>query len=173
MTSEPTLAELVIASSQSGLLIPESLPKVATELLEDGMDSTSLRDLAGLDLSPFDFRDALDLLDNAVAELALPDQSTDQRLTLAAALIAYQCVSGTLRPRMVTKRFYSLAVTEDYPRDPPEIMEFFLLDDEWDSIPWKSDEMDERIKGRAVALLQRLGLDRWTPPQAILDGLLA
>lgn len=172
MNPEPTLAELVLSASRSGLLVPESLPKVATELLENGFDSPKLRDLAGLDLSPFDFRDALDLLDQVVIELELPDQLIEQRLTLAAALIAYQCVSGILRPRMVTKSFYSLAVNEDYPRQPPEIMEFFLLDDEWDSVPWKSDEMDERIKGRAGALLQRLGLKHWTPPTVILDGLL-
>ncbi len=131
-----------------------------------------LRELAGLDLSPFDFRDALDLLDRTVVELALTDQPPEQRLMLSAALIAYQCVSGAVRPRMVTKRFYTLAVNEDYPKDPPEVMEFFLLDDEWDSIPWKSDEMDRRVIGRAAALLQRIGLERWTPSQTLLDGLL-
>jgi hypothetical protein len=172
MTPAPTLAELVTASSGSGLLAPESFPKIATAMLEADYDSPSLRVLAGVDLSPFDFRDAIDLLNRSVVKLALPIQPTDRRLTLAAALISFQCVSGTLRPRMVTKRYYLLAVAEDYPENPPEIIEFFLLDDEWDSIPWKSDEMDEQIKGRAAELLQRLGLESWTPPKAILDGLL-
>jgi hypothetical protein len=172
MTSEPTLAKLLVASSRSGMLVPESLPKVAAELLVDGLDSPSLRALAGLDLSPFDFRDALDLLDEAMVEMAIAEPSTEERLTLTAALIAYQCTSAALSPRQVTHRFYSLAVREDYPGEPPEIMAFYQLDDGWDSIVMESQEMDGRVIHQARALLERLSLGGWVPPRVIIDGLL-
>jgi hypothetical protein len=172
VTTEPTLAQLLMASSRSGILIPESLPKVATELLVNGVDSPALRELAGLDLSSFDFRDGLDLLDQAVVEMALAEPSIEERLTLTAALIAYQCTSGALSPRQVTRRFYSFAVHEDYPTEPPEIMEFYQLDDGWDSVAMEAQAMDGRVIDKARALLQRLSLGGWLPPRVIVDGLL-
>lgn len=67
-------ADLVLADDclWAGVLLPEFLPQVATDLLVQGVDTPALSQVAGLDLWPFDPRDALDRWNQAVDEAGVP-----------------------------------------------------------------------------------------------------
>lgn len=172
MALEPSIVEVTICAWRSGILFPEALPGIATQLLVDGHDSPSLRDLAGLDLAPYDFRDAADLLERIIPEMGIDEPSISRRLEIAAAILAYQCVANEISPRRTTHRFYSLAVREQYPKEPKEIMEFFILDDSWDTVPLTSGELDSEITVKASNYLDQHMFRGWKPPQAVLDGIL-
>ena len=169
---EPNLIQLLLATWRSGILIPECLPQVATELLVQGFDSPALRTLAGIDLGPFDPREATDLLADTITELSISEPSTLERLELASAILAYQCVAGTVSPRRTTHRFYSLVVREGYPKEPAELMEFYMFDDDWDSGVVSRDQVEQEVSAKAADLLSRLGLSHWEPPTLILNAIL-
>jgi hypothetical protein len=169
---EPDLVLLLVATWRSGILMPECLPQAATELLVQGFDSPALRTLAGIDLGPFDPREATDLPEGAITELWIAEPSPRERLELASAILAHQCLAGDVLPRRTTHRFYLLAVHEGYPKEPTELMEFYMFDDDWDSGVVPNAQVEQEVLAKASELLIRLGLSDWEPAPVILDAVL-
>lgn len=109
------------------------LVDIATDYLVLGIDTPSLRDLAGLDLArPVDPYDARDLFWAVLDELGLDRLPVDQAGQFASYAYALLTISGAVSPRAATRLFYQLAVNLDYQAEPSEIMSLFGLDDMWD-----------------------------------------
>ena len=103
-----------VAQWQLGLLRSEELPGLAATALEKGVDSPSLRILAGLssatasELAPLVARVADEL------KLDLPSSKRDIML-LAARGIAERIISGEVPPYDGARQIWSLWDDEDYP----------------------------------------------------------
>ncbi len=99
---------------QLGLLGSEDLPAVATAVLERGVDSPSLRILAGL--SRPTASEASPIVDGVAEELRLdlPVSNRDAVL-LAARGIAERIVSGEIPAYEGARRIWSLWNDDDYP----------------------------------------------------------
>ncbi|MCP4968394.1 MAG: hypothetical protein GY926_24570 [bacterium] len=89
---------VAMAQWQLGLLRSDALPDVATEMLVLGYDSPAIVELAGLNLGPFDPRDASDLWPQALAELGLELPSSERALLTLACPIARDVVEGRRDP---------------------------------------------------------------------------
>lgn len=98
-----------------GHVFPEDLPMAAAELLAEGLDSPTLRDLAGR--SRNDDTTELDaLLRRAVAELGVsaPDHTTAERCLLHH--LSSRLASGELTPKEVAARvWHGMAETATEP----------------------------------------------------------
>jgi len=150
------------------LTIPERLPPIATELLVGGVDSPALRTLAGLDLSPFDPRDATELMEQVMSDL--PQPPVLRRMELASALLTVQCVSGEITPELLLNHFVRLGEST-FPKlfaerkDFPELDDFWWIYGYWDETPIHRAE--EKVIAKAAEMLDRLGLSFWEPPSII------
>ncbi|MCP3881948.1 MAG: hypothetical protein GY701_26690 [Sulfitobacter sp.] len=89
---------VVLAEWQLGLLRSDALPGVATEMLVLGYESPAVVELAGVDLGPFDPRDASDLWATALSELDLDLPSSERAVLTLACPIAREVVEGRLDP---------------------------------------------------------------------------
>lgn len=108
------------------------LPKLATHYLLLGVPSTSLADLAGLDVGQdVDPHDARDLLEDVLVELGQPI-ANDNNVTLAAMLLAKLGNNSFVAPQQTSQRFYRLAVEIEYEWPLPQIGDLYGLDDEWE-----------------------------------------
>ena len=108
------------------------LPKLATRYLVLGVPSTSLAELAGLDVGQeVNPHDAQDLLEDVLVELGQPS-TNDNTVTLAAMLLAKLGNNAFVAPQQTSQRFYRLAVEIDYEWPVPQIGELYGLDDEWE-----------------------------------------
>lgn len=87
-----------LARLRLGLLRSDDLPGLATEMLAVGWESPRLSELAGLDLGPFDPRDASDLWEQAVSELNLDLPNAEEAVLTLACPIARQVLEGRLDP---------------------------------------------------------------------------
>lgn len=76
-----------------GRLTPEDLPMLAAEALARGVDSPSLRALAGLGRE--DVREARDLFDEAMTELGHPPGSTERALLTQLHRAAMDLLDGS------------------------------------------------------------------------------
>ncbi|MEM9518042.1 MAG: hypothetical protein AAGA37_01865 [Actinomycetota bacterium] len=105
------------------------IPTVAAWPVAEGVDDDDLVGLAGLDLGPFDPRDARQALSEFVESVGsrLP---RPEALDVAAATLARAVLSTTTQPERALRRFYELAVEADYPDD-DAVMQLYGLDDEW------------------------------------------
>lgn len=109
------------------------LVDIATDYLVLGIDTPSLRVLAGLDLArPVDPYDARDLFWAVIDELGLDHLPVEQAGQFAGYAYARLTISGSVSPRAATRLFYQLAVNLDYQAEPTELMSLFGLDDMWD-----------------------------------------
>lgn len=124
-----TLA-LVDTAVWAGVIFPEHLPSIATSLLSDETDTPTLRALAGLDLEPFDPRDARDSFRDLLAESSIEPLPIEKRVDAAAKLISFAYQQGRLTTSRLLRRFQQLAIASDYP-DHDEVMRLYALDDEW------------------------------------------
>lgn len=122
--------EVVDCAVWAGVLLPEHLPSIATHLLADGADTPALRWLAGMDLAPFDPRDARASLLDVLAETATPERSRFERVEAAAYAVSVATTSSLLSTGDALRRFSRLAVANEYP-DHDEVMRLYGLLDEW------------------------------------------
>lgn len=150
----------------AGVLLPESLPSIATDLLARGADTPSLRLLAGLDLAPFDPRDARDLFLDTLSETSTRARPIPDRVEAAAHLLAVAATTRGLTTQATLHRFYLLAVATDYPED-DEVMRLCGLDDEWIG-GWgrTRPEIEAEVRGITTAIASR----HQPPPPAVLDA---
>lgn len=149
----------------AGVLLPEHLPSVATDLMAYGADTPTLRLLAGLDLTRFDPRDATDLLNQLVTETQVPDRTLDQRIGHATMLLAR--AASRLEAKDALDRFSRLWVTADYPIS---LQELAGLHDEWIG-GWG------RLQPQIEAEVRRIASDLDTGvgwlPEVLIDSVVA
>jgi hypothetical protein len=87
---------LTLALFKLGRLQSEELPQIATSWMVNGVDSPSLRQLAGL-ASPI-MSEAGPLFEKTLAELQTPLPSKNDALMILARNFAQQIVDGTISP---------------------------------------------------------------------------
>lgn len=159
------LSDLVLADDclWAGVLYPDFLPEVATDLLVRGLDTPALRELAGLDLEPFDPREARDLWETVTREVGVPDRDRGARVVSAAQALAASASTRSLPTDVVLRRFFCLTLAGDYPDD-SDLMRLYGLDDEYrDDWGRSRAEIEIEVKG----LLARLSA-RAQPPSPVL-----
>jgi hypothetical protein len=145
------------AAVWAGVVMPERLPAIATRLLVQGADSPALRELAGLDLAPFDPRDALDLLGSLLDESGVTIEPIADRTRRAAQVLAAAMLANLVSTPDSLHLFQRMAVAADYPND-PEIMALYGLDNEW-SGGWgrQHEEIETEVRSEAARIVERGG----------------
>jgi hypothetical protein len=93
-----TTPELLAARWASGEIYPEEMPGIAADLLESGLDSPSMRRLAG-EMRVGCWADVQELVARMFRELEvdLPDSDADAKM-LSTRQIAREAIAGTLNP---------------------------------------------------------------------------
>jgi hypothetical protein len=172
MFRDDQLIDQLAALWNSDCLNPNALPDIATHLLVLEIDSPALRELAGLDLGPLAEFDASDLFKDVLSELGAREQPKVERLQRVSAILAHRCLANVDPERLTTHRFYRLAVRENYPSEPPEIMLMFYRDDFWDDGIYTLVDQTTAVRSIASELLQRLDLLDWKPDQLMEQGIL-
>jgi hypothetical protein len=124
------LFELVSAGLWAGVIGPEQLPPIGTDLLVHGVDSPAVRDLSGADIGAFDPHDTLECYHRVVAELGSSGPDEERRVGLALLLLASGVVLGGLSVREGVARAERLVVAAGYPDD-ADLMRLHSLEDEW------------------------------------------
>jgi hypothetical protein len=134
-----------------GLILPESLPSIATQLLVEGADGVALRELAGLDLAPFDPRDAYDLLGEILEQAHVSVDGLLDRARRALALVAAALVRGNLESRGALRLIDLIVVATGYADTPA--MALYGLSDEWDG-GWgrTRDEINQDLEAAARSI---------------------
>lgn len=145
----------VDASLWAGVILPGVLPEVATQLVADGADTPALRSLAGLDLGPFDPRDARDVFIEACEQIGVEVEPISDRVGRAACVLASALLDDQITEREGTRGFYRLAVAAEYPDD-PLVMSLYGMDDEWDG-GWgrTAAELAQNVRAMAAQILER------------------
>jgi hypothetical protein len=91
--------DLVACAWRVQLIDGRCLLDLATDLIVAGIDPPSMVELAGLDLAPFDPRDAGDLLVASLEELEMPVPDLGAALVTATYFVAWAVQGGRLLPR--------------------------------------------------------------------------
>lgn len=140
----------------------EDLPGIATDALVRGVDSPSLRELAGL--RPSDVREASDLFRAALDELGLPLPIKDEALWRLVRHIATRVVSGDLPPQDGAMWIWVNAANEV--EEEGDLRIFIGLASERQDHPDAGDEIDAQVIEAAHELLARAEPRRWLRLQA-------
>jgi len=149
-----------------GILRSDCLPALATDLLVAGVDTPSLRELAGIDLGPFDARDAADLFDRVVGEAQVSSHSRAEAVGRAAQVLAVVALDDQ-RPIGPTLRWFNrMTLTARYQVD-DDVMYLFGVADEWGAGWGRSDD---EIRIDVEQALERLAGRFERPHQAVVDS---
>lgn len=161
-------ADLVLADDclWAGVLLPEFLPHVATDLLVQGVDTPALSQVAGLDLWPFDPRDARDVWERAVDEAGVPTHPPEVRVARAAQVLAAAALEQELPVRHVLQRFHCLALAAGFPSD-EDLIRLDGLDDEWG---WTRGDPYGAIEHEVRDVLANLAIKGPIPRAALVDS---
>jgi hypothetical protein len=144
--------QLAAARRALELILPEDLPGVATEALEDGLDSPSLRILAGLTRSEID--EAWSLFDRTLTELNLEVPSLLSAVLCLSRSVAREIVSGRISPREGSSRISRLV--DALPRgEHSHVLDTFLYaDSEWDDRPEDAEVFEKGVMEAARDLVR-------------------
>jgi len=150
------------------LVDSRDLPDLATFLLVEGLDSPSLRDLAGLNLEPFDPRDAGALFDLVVGELGYRPILLADAYEWCLIVAAWAVVEGRVGPHDATVWFERLVASAGRPTGPPEAMQLAygfedVLDSGWRGHGTPHDDVVEAARG----ILARFDLMGWRPAATV------
>ncbi|MFI7284714.1 hypothetical protein ACIBOV_31105 [Micromonospora chersina] len=136
-----------------GDLASEELPMVAAQALAEGLDSPSLRELAGL--SRGDYREARELLDQVVHELGLPElPDEEQAVWEVVASYARRVVSGAITP---VDGAHAIAAFGGSLGFPEPLATFAYLADLWEDNAAERAQLEQEIEREAEALLRDVG----------------
>ncbi len=141
MEQETGNVRLMFLRDQVGLVPSEQYPDVAADLLVEGYDSPSLRELAGhLRNDP---RGAADLWVQVREELGRPyEDDGDARRTLVRHWLQ-QIVAGVLEPYVGTNLILGNAWHEL--GQPTELSYLVVLRDDWDDMPQSREDICNKI----------------------------
>jgi hypothetical protein len=138
-----------------GSLAPEQLPMVAAEALARGVDSPSLRALAGLGRS--EVREARDLFSAAMTELGHPPASTEQALLRQARGVAIDFINRrTSEPEAadaIAGILYRLVDRGGQERWSELLRRFDLLAAQWQTAPNLRPDIEVSIRQAVYELL--------------------
>jgi hypothetical protein len=134
-----------------GDLGTEELPDLAADGLARGVDSPSLRLLAGT--SRHDVRDARDLLIEAMSELGIPLPSEADGRRALVRFWARRMVEGSLSPIEASRRIWWEGWSEL--GCPDDLTVFVGLASEWEDAPDHRAEYERDMLAEARALLDR------------------
>jgi hypothetical protein len=127
----------------------ELLPDLAADALVRGLDSPSLRLLAGTRRQ--DVRDARDLFLSAVDELGWEPPSKEVALRTLALHWAEQMVSGEMKPHEAASRIW-WRVANPLGK-PDDLIVFVALAVEWDDHPEARPEIEDQMLDEARRLI--------------------
>ena len=132
--------QVQLARYRLGLLSGEDLPGLALRMLELGLDSQGVRELAALDRPTL--RDAADLFERALRETgqALPSEEGAKRLLAAAVLRAI--VARSIEPYRGAIELWRLWSELGYPDD---LTVFASLEDDYAEHPEWRPRLDQEI----------------------------
>ena len=123
---------LLAAKSLLGFVGPDAVAAGATRALQEGVDSPSIRRLAGMDGA--DGEDIRDALRAVLAELAIAMPTEREAAILVSTEIAGRIVQGTVPPYDGAKDIWSIARGLS-PADLPELDAFVYAASEWEDRP--------------------------------------
>jgi hypothetical protein len=137
----------------AGELASEELPMIAAQALADGLDSPSLRQLAGL--SRGEYREARELLDQVVNELGLPElPDEDQAVWEVTRSYARRIVYGAIAP---VDGAHAIAWHAGSLMFPEPLARFALLADLWEDNVAGRVELERDIVREAGDMLRDMG----------------
>jgi len=140
-----------------GLHRSEDLPSIATDALVRGIDSPSLRELAGQ--APRDVRESVDLFVAALDELGIDMPTEQDALWKLAQLTAAQITSGAINAYDGAQWiWWNLSHRQEREGD---LRVFIGLASEWDDHPSARGELDAAIVDAARDLLTRAEPRQW------------
>ena len=111
---------------------PAALVSAAADALGQGVDSPSIRQLAGMDSGEGD--DVRAVFDTALRELGIEKPSPREATMLIAAEVARRIEASTVSPYEGAKEIWHLAVGL-HPEHFPELDPFVYAASEWDERP--------------------------------------
>jgi hypothetical protein len=139
-----------------GELPREDLPAVAATAMEVGLDSPSLRELAGL--TPPELDTGWDRFEAALQELGRPRPDTATAIRRCAVTVAQGVVAGDVQPHAGSRRMWKLLGSRSEVRDSPELWErigpFIGLASEWENVPSAREEIDRQILAQSEAVVR-------------------
>ena len=132
--------QVQLARYRLGLLGGEDIPGVALRMLELGLDSQAVRELAALDRPTL--RDAAELFERALRETGqvVPAQEAAKRLVAAAVL--RDIVAGTVEPYRGAVELWRLWTDLGYPDD---LTVFVSLEDDYADHPEWRPRLEQEI----------------------------
>ncbi|MGC5018326.1 hypothetical protein [Micromonospora sp. DT47] len=134
----------------AGELASEELPMIAAQALANGLDSPSLRELAGL--SRGEYREARELLDQVIDELGLPELPDEDRAVWEVARsYARRTVFGAIAPVDGAHAIASHAGSLMFPEP---LATFAFLTDLWQDNVGERAQLEQDIVREAEALLR-------------------
>ena len=140
-------------------------PNVATYLLTIGYDGDALRELAGLDLAPFDSWDTDALVPAVLAELDAPELDEAQALGVVTGCVARLASLGALTDASAARVLATTYIEHGYPRQPPALGDVYYAEefldcdchDPTDDLRDAVAELDANVPADAdLALLRQL-----------------
>jgi hypothetical protein len=142
---------LVLARTVVGDLPVEVIPDWAAQAIAEGLDSVSLRELAGMSArDPIEVRE---VFYSAARELGQEIPTNAQARWTLAIMWAQAIVSGELTPYEGSRLIWVDAATElDYPQ---ELMGFVGLASEWEDQPEFRVQYEEDMREEARKFLAR------------------
>lgn len=137
----------------AGDLASEELPMIAAQALAEGLDSPSLRELAGL--SRGEYREARELLFQVVDELGLPKlPDCDQAVWEMVGSYARRIVSGAVAP---VDGAHAIAWYAGSLGFPGSLATFAFLADLWEDNVVERAQLEQDIVREAEAMLRDVG----------------
>ena len=134
----------------------EDLPAIAARALERGLDSPTLRELAGL--SRKDVREAHDLFLIAIAEVGLEMPPPSEAARELARQWAFEMLAGTLTPyegsRLIWHNSWD-TLDRQQEGQADDLVPFIGLASEWEDDPEHRAEYEQDMLAEARALLAR------------------
>ncbi|SCL22384.1 hypothetical protein GA0074692_1384 [Micromonospora pallida] len=136
-----------------GEVASEKLPLIAAQALADGLDSPSLRELAGL--SHEEHREARELLDQVIDELGLPGlPDEDQAIWETVWSYARRIVSGAIPP---VDGAHAIACYAGGLMYPESLVRFAFLADLWEDGAARRAPLEQDIVREAAVMLRTTG----------------
>lgn len=140
------------ARFRRGELPGEELPDVAIAMLEAGVDTQPVRELAGL-VRPT-LREAGDLFEAALQSLGRPLLRDDQVLAVLRDGILRRTAKAEISAIAGARDLWSLWHDLGYPQD---LSVFVYLEDVWCDHPEQRESVEQEIRERAMELLVKSG----------------
>lgn len=124
--------EIVAARVALGMLKSEELQEAAVKALMAGLDSPSMRLLAGLQKG--EAMEAVGLFNRALLELGISSLGREEAANLLAREVARQIITASIEPYVGAQRIWSVCL-QAFEVPPVELHPFIYAASEWEDRP--------------------------------------